>query len=124
MKRIVKLTENDLTRIVRRVIKEQQMDGPQNNRENADGISQLDDVVVFLDGASEETVNNVLSNLTGNERFIAILNSEFADFSGVDLCSFSELSTVNLKGTQNNFEEQGYDCAELLIKGMYVFNDM
>jgi hypothetical protein len=123
MKRIVKLTENDLTRIVRRVIKEQQMDGPQNNRKNRDEMSQTDDVVVFLDGASEETVNNALSNLTGNERFIAILNSEFADFSGVDLCSFSELSTVNLKGTQNNFEEQGYDCAELLIKGMYVFND-
>jgi hypothetical protein len=30
---VIKLTESDLMMIVKRVIKEQQMDGPQNNRE-------------------------------------------------------------------------------------------
>ena len=108
MKKIVRLTENDLSRIVRRVIKEQEMDGENNNDE---GVLEITEKLILLDGASEETVSKVLSNLTGNERFIAILRSEYADFSGIDLCSFPELNIVNLKGTKNNFEEQDYDCS-------------
>jgi hypothetical protein len=121
MKRIVKLTENDLTRIVRRVIKEQEMDGEENN----EGVLEITEKIILLDGASEETVSKVLSNLTGSERFIAILRSEYADFSGIDLCSFSELNIVNLKGTENNFEEQDYDCSStgLGSNDMYDFMD-
>ena len=123
MKKIVRLTENDLSRIVRRVIKEQEMDGENNNDE---GVLQITEKMILLDGASEETVSKVLSNLTGNERFIAILRSEYADFSGIDLCSFSELNIVNLKGTENNFEEQDYDCSSSGFAGrndMYDFMD-
>jgi|LakMenEpi03Aug12_release.lakeMendotaPanAssembly.Ray.scaffolds.fasta_scaffold289359_2 hypothetical protein len=124
MKRIVKLTENDLTRIVKRVIKEQRMNVPRRLKQDSeDGILELNDQTILLDGASEETVNEVLSNLSGNERFIVIQNSEYADFSGVNICGLPELLFMNLEGTPNNFEEQGYECGEQMKEYLYYFEN-
>jgi hypothetical protein len=41
---------------------------------------------------------------------LALRNCEFADFDGIDMCSFNQIQNVNLVGTENNFEEQGYGC--------------
>jgi hypothetical protein len=116
MKKIVKLTERDLTRLVRRVIKEQQ-------EENNNGIVELTEKTIFLDGASEETVSKTLNRLPKSIRFLAILNSEYADFSNINICSYPELIMVNLKGTDNNFEEQGYECANDMGRGLYVIEN-
>ena len=116
MKKIVKLTERDLTRLVRRVIKEQQ-------EENNDGIVQLTEQTILLDGASEQTVSKILNRLPKSIRFLAILNSEYADFSNIDICSYPRLMLVNLKGTDSNFEEQGYECPDDMGRGLYAIEN-
>ena len=118
MKRIVKLTERDLTRLVRRVIKEQP-------EENNDGIVELNEKLILLDGVSEETVSKILNRLPKGIRFLSILNSEYADFSNIDICSYHDLTMVIIKGTDSNFEEQGYECAEDIGRSIYdVGNDV
>ena len=116
MKKIIKLTERDLTRLVRRVIKEQQ-------EENNDGIVELTEQLILLDGASEETVSRILNRLPKSIRFLAIQNSEYADFSNIDICSYPRLIMVNLKGTDNNFEEQGYECTKNMGPGLYIIEN-
>lgn len=201
MKRIVRLTENDLTRIVKRVIKEQELDrelprrkkgilghkdrwydemdstvnpdefdydeeiefGPDDfedyishtetdfpdNRwsfgmkghkgdrgpgkqywdsytrdgnltlrkkmseqmedEENDGIVKIGEGMALVQNASSQTVQRVLRRLQKEIVFLAITNCEFADFSNVDMCSFPKLHLINLKGTENNLEEN-VDC--------------
>lgn len=112
MKKIVKLTQRDLNRLVRRVIKEQQ---------NNDGIVEVTDYCILLDGASEETVSKILNRLPKSIVFLAIKNSEYADFSNIDIYSYPELGVVNLVGTNNNFEEKGYECQ---FKGSTEIDDL
>ena len=111
MKRIVKLTENDLTRIVKRVIKEQQFSDDEND--------------IRFKNASEKKIRRWLNHnwLTEEVRIISILDSEYADFSNIDLCSFPNLHFVNLTGTPNNFEEQGYECAKHMKDGLYYIGN-
>lgn len=116
MKKIVKLTERDLTRLVRRVIKEQQ-------EENNNGIVELTEQTILLNGASEETVSRILNRLPKSIRFLAIQNSEYADFSNIDMCSYPRLMMVNLKGTDSNFDEQGYECTEDMGRSTYGFDN-
>jgi hypothetical protein len=54
---------------------------------------------------------------------LSIVDCESADFSDVDICGLPELAFVNLQGTENNFEEQGYECAikEKLDDDSYSF---
>jgi hypothetical protein len=116
MKKIVKLTERDLTRLVRRVIKEQQ-------EENNDGIVELTEQLILLDGASEKTVSKILNRLPKSIKFLSIVNSEYADFSNIDICSYPRLVMVNLNGTDSNFEEQGYECTEGMGRSMYTIDN-
>lgn len=116
MKKIVKLTESDLTRIVRRVIKEQE----EENLDNG-GFFEFTDTMVGMENSSKSQISKALKMLPESVRFIAILNGEFADFSDVDLCSFPTLFHVNLKGTPNNFEETQGDCYKKIFDNMYDF---
>ena len=70
---------------------------------------------LMIDGKSSEVVQKILSLLPSFTEliFLAILNCESADFSDVDICSLPELSFINLQGTENNLEEQGYECIEV-----------
>jgi hypothetical protein len=43
-------------------------------------------------------------------KYLALRNCDFADFDGIDMCSFNQIKNINLKGTENNFEEQEYEC--------------
>ena len=136
MKKIVKLTESDLARIVRRVIKEQDdndmdelegfVDHLRNNRNQMDVVKSdmTDDRFFHVEGADRRTANQLLKNFLkvsgGKARFIAFIDCEEVDFSGVDLCQYPDLVFVNLPGTPNNFEETQNDCYEKIGEG-YAF---
>jgi len=136
MKKIVKLTESDLARIVRTVIKEQDdndmdelegfVDHLRNNRNQMDVVKSdmTDDRFFHVEGADRRTANQLLKNFLkvsgGKARFIAFIDCEEVDFSGVDLCQYPDLVFVNLPGTPNNFEETQNDCYEKVGEG-YAF---
>lgn len=103
MSKIVRLTESDLIRLVKKVVKEQ--DDEMERRRQFD----LDKGMVMLERKDADTVQKVLSNLPQNLKFLAIKDCEGADFTDVDICSFPELLFVNLRGTPNNFEDS-VDC--------------
>jgi hypothetical protein len=119
MARIVRLTERDLNRLVKRVIKEQD----ENDFDIDDNFKvEITKKMVLLNGSTSRVVRKVMSQLTDEIRFIAFLNCEEADFSNVDLCNdFPNLHFVNVKGTPNNLEETQEDCYELSGEGGYYF---
>jgi hypothetical protein len=69
---------------------------------------------IMIKDKSSEVVQRLLSiiHLFDKLIFLAILDCESADFSDVDICGLPKISFINLTGTENNFEEQGYECAE------------
>ena len=117
MAKIVRLTESDLTRLVKRIINEQG-----SNKINGTGIKKFSSELVLLIGASEGTVSNVLQILPKGLKFLAIVDSEFADFSNIDVCKFPKLVSINLRGTENNLEEN-IDCEfEEALNSIYDFD--
>lgn len=133
MRKIVKLTERDLNRLVRRVIKEQQdsfeddfeFDAKKQDISRKDNTGNLkhesNKFMVHLDGFNSKSVQKAISNLTESIRFISFARCEYADFSEVDLCNdFPDLHYVNVKGTPNNFEETQGDCFEQMGDGYVI----
>jgi hypothetical protein len=117
MAKIVRLTERDLTRLVKRVIKEQPED-----IDSEDYGNHGEKTFQIIKNASKKTVDRFLEKLPENVRFIQISDSEYADFSNIDICAFPKLIFVNLKGTENNFDKQDYGCGyEKPFQGMYDF---
>jgi hypothetical protein len=125
MKKIVKLTEADLTRIVKRVIREQ----PIHTDEYMDELERIyrlrDDRLFHVEGADRKTANQLLKNFLrvskGKARFISFTDCGYLDFSNVDFCQYPDLVYISLKGTPNNFEETQGDCYEQVGDG-YAFN--
>lgn len=114
MSKIVKLTESDLTRLVKKVIEEQR-----SVDEEGELSFEFNDRLVFLRDLTQKKVQHYLSKLPETVRFLAIVDCEAVDFSDIDLCSFPDLYTVNLRGTPNNFEET-VDCDyDFLVNGIY-----
>ena len=127
MARIVRLTEKDLTRLVRRVIKEQFTDDDfEFNTTIKNDIGDLEyshnDYEVLLKGKSSKQVQRLFSNLSENVRFIAIIDCEYADFNDINLCEYSDLVFVNIKGTPNNLEETQDGCYDDMGGGLYDFS--
>jgi hypothetical protein len=105
MKKRLRLTESELVRLVKKVIKEQEDDDrPLNSKK-----FMFDESVLLLKGASSDTIQHYLSQLPDTIKFITIVNGESADFSDVNVCGFDELYIVNLMNTPNNFEDT-VDC--------------
>ena len=79
-----------------------------------DNVDTDKDMMIFMKGESSEVVQKLLSLLHLFDKlvFLAIVDCESADFSDVDICGLPQISFINLTGTENNFEEQGYECAE------------
>jgi hypothetical protein len=69
------------------------------------------DAVMFMNQPSE-VIQRLLSilHLLTELQFLSIVDCESADFSDIDVCSLRELAWINLRGTENNLEEQGYEC--------------
>jgi hypothetical protein len=141
MKKIVKLTEADLARIVRRVIKEQPndrfVDNLANNRNQAEFIGQqtgLSHVLkdwapnrILVEGAdkreSKQLLKNFLRLYENTVRAIAFRDCEEIDLSGIDFCQYPNLNSINLRGTPNNFEETQGDCYHIISDGVYDFSE-
>jgi hypothetical protein len=116
-RKIIRLTESDLTRLVKRVIRETNSDMPRRSMDEQPEDIDSEDYSSYgektfqkITNASKREVDRFLENLPENTKFIQISDCEYADFSSIDICSFPKLVFMNLKGTENNFEEQNYDC--------------
>jgi len=72
-----------------------------------------------LNNLSSDEVRKSLSDIPETMRYIEIMNCEFADFTGINLCELPDLRFVYLKGTESNFNEQGYYCSTDLGGGIY-----
>jgi hypothetical protein len=110
-KRIVRLTESGMNRLVRRIIKEAIEVGDDGNMSDYGEYNYGTDPnsgAHIIENSSKHEVDRFLKNLPENARFIVIHNCEYADFSNINLCAFPKLIFVNLKGTENNIEEQQF----------------
>jgi hypothetical protein len=107
-KKIMRLTESELVRLVRKVINEQDEYGVDEPHYTFDAENGY----VLLVGGNSRQVRKILRNLPDSLKFLALRDCDFADFDGIDLCSFNDLKNVNLIGTENNLEEQGYECLD------------
>ena len=113
-KKIVRLSESDMIRLVKKVIKEQYDD---------DIDVQINPTyTVLIRGKSSRQVKRLISNLKENISFLAILDCEYADFSDINLCEYPKLVSVRLVGTPNNLEETQDNCYEEIMESLYMFN--
>jgi hypothetical protein len=76
-------------------------------------VQNYGDTRIIMTNKSSEVVQKLLSilHLFNDLQMLTILNCEFADFSDVDICGLPELVFININGTENNFNEQDYECA-------------
>jgi hypothetical protein len=126
-KKIVRLTESDMIRLVKKVIKEQYDDNDfefntKFKNDRGDLEQEHSDSMILMQGKSSRQVKRVISNLSENIRFLAILDCEYADFSDINLCEYPKLVSVRLVGTPNNLEETQDNCYEEIMKSQYAFN--
>ena len=112
-KKIVRLTESDMIRLVKKVIKEQYDDRD---------LVINPTYTVLIRGKSSRQVKRLISNLKENISFLAILDCEYADFSDINLCEYPRLVGVRLAGTPNNLEETQDNCYEEIMESQYMFN--
>jgi hypothetical protein len=99
MKKIVRLTESDLNRIVKRVIREQEEDGVRFERGRGGAVFSIKN-------KSKEDVDRLLSNLNSYPHYIAILDCEYFDINKHEnlVCGNDDLMVLNLLGTPNNIK--------------------
>ncbi len=71
MKKIIRLTESDLTRIVRRVIKEQQSGGYTQNAKTA--IKLIEDGIAYMGGTDEEMIAKGVYTIKTKEDYQHVL---------------------------------------------------
>ena len=109
MKKVIRLTERDLTRLVKRVINEQQFE------------EMREEESIMVSNKSEDEVREILESLPESIKFILIKNSEYADFSNIDVCSLPNLLFINLQNTENNLEDNA-NCKYDVFQSMFIFN--
>ena len=116
MKRIIRLSESDLVGLVNKVIKEQKKEKFANKFNYKEDVGSL--LIRFADS---KYVQEILNQLPKNIKFLAINDSEYADFSGINICDYPELLFVNVKNTENNLEELNFDCLRIFAGDKGIF---
>lgn len=118
MKKIIRLTESDLNKIVKRVISEV-------SGKYTDNVKELmTERSIIIKNKTKDQVRQLLNSLPNGLILLNIINCEYADFSGIDVCGFPELEFVNLTGTDNNFYEHAVNCFNGDDKSLYLrFSD-
>ena len=104
-KNVIRLTESDMVRLVKRVVREQFND----SRKNRPDDFEFGDKIVKLINAPKKRIQLALSKLPMNVSSILISDGEEVDFSDVDICSYPKLEMIIVKNTPNNFSEV-VDC--------------
>jgi hypothetical protein len=108
--KIVKLTESDLVRLVKKIVKEQELDRPVKYFDDRQALKDFDKNKVLVVKGNSEIVEKVLNNLPKTIKMLSFYNCELADFKNIDLCEFPNLGLVTLLGTPNNFKIYQGDC--------------
>jgi hypothetical protein len=67
---------------------------------------------MVIEYADSKFIQTILGQLPKDITFLAIMNSQFADFDGINLCDYPKLTFINLRGTKNNLDDQNVDCFE------------
>lgn len=111
MKKIVRLTESELIGLVKKIIQEEKI------QKNKFSYNKNDSMMIEF--ADSNYIKEILQQLPKNIMFLGIMDSEYADFSGINLCDYPDLVFVSLRGTKNNFEKQNFECFESLAGGMF-----
>ena len=87
-------------------------------------LSEQDDIRIALRNKSAKEVRDSLTNIPKSTVLLSIIDCEYADFNMVDLCNdYPNIKYVVLKNTDNNFEEQEYQCIEDSDDGRYIIED-
>lgn len=120
MKKSIRLTENELVSLIKKIVKEQEDRLEVDDNEVVD----INENRVKIKNASAETVREVLSNIPESVYFITIQNSEEADFSNVDICSLLRLVVVTIINTPTNFEDVVGCSYNKIVNGDKIHYDM
>ena len=100
MSKVIRLTESDLLKIIKRVIKEQvYYEDPEVRRERSK--SELIDI----SSVPSLHAKNILRYYKNTVKFLVFNDCGYIDFTDIDICSFPNLLTINFRNTPNNFEE-------------------
>ena len=110
MKKIIRLSESDLVGLVNKVIKEQKTEKLKTK------FSYSDSGAMVIEYADSKFIQTILGQLPKDITFLAIMNSQFADFDGINLCDYPKLTFINLKYTKNNLDDQNVDCFEKITE--------
>ena len=112
MKKITRLTENDLNRLVKKVVQEQ------SNSFDRTGET------LIIQNSTREIIEFILSKISEfpDLMFLVFEDCEFADFRNADLCSIQQLRVVSLKNTPSNLERVVRCKYEKIGKELYDFS--
>ena len=115
MKKVIRLTESDLTRIIKNVLSEQ--DGAQQTRQynsddnlrlvNKENIEFKGEKLILFNRSADSAIrllNQYFSQ--GHTEFIRVSESEFLDFKKLrKFCKNNTIFFLRMDSTPNNFEE-------------------
>lgn len=129
MKKVVRLTETQLTRLIKRVIKEERVEriddrDVKDRRRNNEEVIAMDRYMLMIYNVKDgnkivEAIKEFLSEPDGE--FIIINECGYVDLSDIDFCEYPQLAAVNLHNTPNNFLETQEECYYEIFENGFSF---
>lgn len=125
MKKIVRLTESDLVRIVKRIINEQ----PEEDFELRPGFGETfgeNDPFIAIEKSNTRRMRKILDRYFDPNFTIGVYigSSEGIDFNDyIEFCNSKTLYSLNLEGTPNNFNEVCDGHNNEISKDFWIFSN-